>query len=76
MLGNVAELGRTPVAGLLQPAMELALVLTDRAELLGAEGDTVAARAAVREATGLASASRDASLGERLIDLEEELAGG
>jgi tetratricopeptide (TPR) repeat protein len=50
----VADLGRPPVAGLVEPAVELGLVLADRAEALAALGRSDDARAAAREAAALA----------------------
>ena len=50
----VADLGRPPVAGMVEPAVELGLVLADRAEALTALGRTEEAAAAAREAAALA----------------------
>jgi tetratricopeptide (TPR) repeat protein len=50
----VADLGRPPVAGLVEPAVELGLTLADRAEALAALGRYDQARAAAAEAAALA----------------------
>jgi DNA-binding SARP family transcriptional activator/tetratricopeptide (TPR) repeat protein len=51
---SLADLGRTPVAGLVEPGIELGRVLAERAVLLGESGRFAAAAAAAEEATDLA----------------------
>ncbi|MDX6646694.1 MAG: hypothetical protein QOK40_2421 [Miltoncostaeaceae bacterium] len=53
---TVTDLGRPPVAGLVEPGLELGWVLADRAGLLIAAGRLGDARTAVEEAAGLADA--------------------
>ncbi len=55
---TVADLGRVPVGGMVEPAVELGRVLADRARVLGAAGRTAEARDAAREAAALADAAR------------------
>ncbi len=50
----VADLGRPPVAGLVEPAVELGLTLADRAEALALLDRPDEAQAAAREAAALA----------------------
>lgn len=55
---NLTDLGRPPVAGLVEPGVELGRVLADRAVVLAAAGRADEARAAAREAEQLADAMR------------------
>jgi DNA-binding SARP family transcriptional activator len=62
----VADLGRPPVAGLVEPAVELGLTLADRAEALAALGRHEEARAAAAEAAALAEETGFDGYRERL----------
>jgi ATP/maltotriose-dependent transcriptional regulator MalT len=53
---SLVDLGRAPVAGLVEPALELGQVLVERAGLLAAAGRTAEAIAAKQEAARLATA--------------------
>ena len=53
---SIADLGRPPVAGLVEPGVELGRVLADRAAVLAAAGEDEGAREAAREAIRLADA--------------------
>lgn len=53
---NVVDLGRPPVAGLIEPALELGRVLSERARVLTEAGRHEEAAAAAREALDLADA--------------------
>ena len=53
---NLADLGRPPVAGLVEPGLELGRVLAERATLLAEAGRGEEARAAAAEAAELADA--------------------
>jgi DNA-binding SARP family transcriptional activator len=66
---NLADLGRPPVAGLIEPALELARTLVDRAELLAALGRGPEAAPAAAEAAGLAEAAGHGALHERAAAL-------
>ena len=63
----VADLGRPPVAGLVEPAVELGLTLADRAEALAALGRLDEAQAAAREAAALADETGFDGYRERLV---------
>ncbi len=63
---SVADLGRPPVAGLVEPAVELGLVLADRAAALRALGRLDEAAAAAREAAALADETGFEGYRERL----------
>ena len=63
----VADLGRPPVAGLVEPAVELGLTLADRAEALAALGRADEAQAAAREAAALADETGFDGYRERLV---------
>ncbi len=63
----VADLGRPPVAGLVEPAVELGLTLADRAEALAALGRLEEAQAAAREAAALADETGFDGYRERLV---------
>ncbi len=51
---NLVDLGRPPVAGLVEPALEVGRVLADRARSLAAAGRLAEAAAAAAEATAIA----------------------
>lgn len=53
---NIVDLGRPPVAGLIEPALELGRVLSERARVLAEAGRGEEAAAAAREALDLADA--------------------
>ncbi|MDQ4102742.1 MAG: hypothetical protein M3186_03130, partial [Actinomycetota bacterium] len=53
---SLVDLGRAPVAGLVEPALELGQVLVERADLLTAAGRAAEAQAARQEAATLAAA--------------------
>ena len=53
---NVVDLGRPPVAGLVEPGVELGRVLADRSTVLAAAGRTTDAAESAREAAALADA--------------------
>jgi DNA-binding SARP family transcriptional activator len=53
---NLTDLGRPPVAGLVEPGVELGKVLADRAQVLADAGRHAKAAAAAREACSLADA--------------------
>lgn len=55
---NLVDLGRAPVAGLVEPAVELGQVLAEQALVLGGEGHALDARAAAEEAAALADELR------------------
>ncbi len=55
---GIADLGRVPVGGLVEPALELGRVLAERARVLAAAGRPEEAAAAAREALELADAVR------------------
>ena len=55
---GIADLGRVPVGGLVEPALELGRVLAERARVLAAAGRPEEASAAAREALELADAVR------------------
>jgi DNA-binding SARP family transcriptional activator len=63
----VADLGRPPVAGLVEPAVELGLTLADRAGVLAALGRPDDARAAAREAAALADETGFEGYRERVV---------
>jgi hypothetical protein len=55
---TIADLGRMPVGGMVEPAVELGRVLAERARLLALAGRDAEAREAAREAAALADAAR------------------
>ena len=63
----VADLGRPPVAGLVEPALEFGLTLADRAEALATLGRLDEAQAAAREAAALADDVRFEGYRDRLV---------
>ncbi len=63
----VADLGRPPVAGLVEPAVELGLTLADRAEALATLGRLDEAQAAAREAAALADETGFEGYRDRLV---------
>ena len=66
---NLADLGRPPVAGLVEPALELARTLVDRAELLAALGRGAEAATVAAEAAALAEAAGHGALRARALAL-------
>jgi DNA-binding SARP family transcriptional activator len=65
----VTDLGRPPVAGLVEPAVELGRTLADRAAALSALGRHEEARAAAEEAAALADEARFDGYRDRLATL-------
>jgi tetratricopeptide (TPR) repeat protein len=72
----LTDLGRVPVAGLVEPGLELGRTLADRALALAAAGREIEARAAADEALALADELSFAGYRERLADLVVPVAGG